>query len=71
MVSDKDSENIVDTVISLAKSLGLKTIAEGVETEQQLGLFKLKLCDEIQGYYFSKPIPADEFIALVKKGFGV
>ncbi|MBW6453816.1 MAG: EAL domain-containing protein, partial [Methyloprofundus sp.] len=65
MVSNKDSENIVDAIISLAKSLNLTTIAEGVETEQQLAMFKAKECDEIQGYYFSKPIPADEFMALM------
>jgi len=69
MISNIESENIVDAIISLAKSLNLNTIAEGVETKQQLDMFKQKNCDEIQGYYFSKPIPADEFIALIKKGF--
>lgn len=68
MAENKDSENIVDAIISLAKSLNLKTIAEGVETKQQLDMFKQKDCDEIQGYYFSKPIPADEFMALIEKG---
>jgi diguanylate cyclase (GGDEF)-like protein/PAS domain S-box-containing protein len=68
MTENKDSENIVDAIISLAKSLNLKTIAEGVETQQQLEMFKQKECDEIQGYYFSKPIPADEFMALIEKG---
>jgi len=65
MISNTESENIVDAIISLAKSLNLKTIAEGVETQQQLDMLKQKNCDEIQGYYFSKPIPADEFIALL------
>jgi EAL domain-containing protein (putative c-di-GMP-specific phosphodiesterase class I) len=51
----------------LAKSLNLKTIAEGVETGQQLAMFKQKVCDEVQGYYFSKPVPAAEFMALLKK----
>jgi diguanylate cyclase (GGDEF)-like protein/PAS domain S-box-containing protein len=68
MTNNTDSENIVDAIISLAKSLNLKTIAEGVETKQQLDMFKQKKCDGIQGYYFSKPIPADEFMALMKKG---
>ena len=67
MSENKDSENIVDAIISLAKSLNLKTIAEGVETGQQLAMFKQKECDEVQGYYFSKPIPAAEFMALLKK----
>ncbi|MDD2660917.1 MAG: EAL domain-containing protein [Methylococcales bacterium] len=69
MTSNTESENIVDAIISLAKSLNLKTIAEGVETAQQLDMLKQKNCDEIQGYYFSKPIPAGEFITLMKKGF--
>lgn len=67
MVSNKDSENIVDAIIGLAKSLNLKTIAEGVETEQQLDMFKQKHCDGIQGYYFSAPVSADKFIALVAR----
>jgi diguanylate cyclase (GGDEF)-like protein len=67
MSENKDSENIVDAIIGLAKSLNLKTIAEGVETRQQLDMFKQKECDEVQGYYFSKPIPAAEFMSLVKK----
>ncbi len=71
MSSNQDSENIVDAIISLAKSLNLKTIAEGVETKQQLDMFKQKNCDEIQGYYFSKAVPADEFMALMEKGFKV
>ncbi|MGZ8189252.1 MAG: EAL domain-containing protein, partial [Methylosarcina sp.] len=69
MLDNKESENIVDAIISLAKSLNLKTIAEGVENERQLDLFKQKKCDEIQGYYFSRPIPADEFNQLIKKKF--
>ena len=67
MVNNEDCENIVDAIISLAKSLNLKTIAEGVETKQQLAMFQQKNCDEIQGYYFSKPIPADEFMVLIDK----
>lgn len=69
MLHNKESENIVDAIISLAKSLNLKTIAEGVENELQLALFKQKKCDEIQGYYFSRPLPADEFNRLITKKF--
>ncbi|MGR9046303.1 MAG: PAS domain S-box protein [Gammaproteobacteria bacterium] len=67
MLESQESENIVDAIISLAKSLKLKTIAEGVETEQQLNMLKEKNCDEIQGFYFSKPVPADQFEALLKR----
>ncbi|MGR9051348.1 MAG: EAL domain-containing protein, partial [Gammaproteobacteria bacterium] len=68
MLDNPDSENIVDAIISLAKNLNLKTIAEGVETEAQLSVLKQKQCDEIQGYYFSKPVPAEQFGELLKKG---
>ena len=66
MLKDKESESIVDTVISLASSLGLETIAEGVETKEHMDTLKLKGCNQIQGYYFSKPIPAEQFIQLLE-----
>lgn len=51
---------IAKTIIQLAKNLQLKVIAEGVETETQYVFFHEHLCDEIQGFYFFKPMPADE-----------
>jgi EAL domain-containing protein (putative c-di-GMP-specific phosphodiesterase class I) len=68
MESNQDSENIVDAIINMARSLNLKTIAEGVENQKQLEMFKIKNCDEIQGYYFSRPIPAEQFLQLMQKG---
>lgn len=62
MVTDRDSESIVDAIISLGKSLNLKTIAEGVETVEQLDLLKQKGCNQIQGYYLSRPLPSEEFV---------
>ncbi|WP_024851046.1 EAL domain-containing protein [Hydrogenovibrio kuenenii] len=61
VVDDLDDRSIIEGMISLARSLGLKTIAEGVETKEQLAFLTEKGCDEIQGFYFSKPLPADEF----------
>lgn len=58
---NKDDEAIVSTIISMAKSLGLKTLAEGVESDQQLAFLKDHGCDEAQGYFYSKPLPASQF----------
>lgn len=68
-VSDKDKA-VTQTIIMLAKSMGLSVIAEGVETESQLEFLKERLCDEVQGYYFSKPVPADQLEKLLITGFG-
>ena len=58
---------IIKSIITLAHSLDLKVIAEGVETEQQLEILREHECDEVQGYLFSKPVPADIFTQLLKE----
>ncbi|MDD2781036.1 EAL domain-containing protein [Sulfuricurvum sp.] len=58
---DPEDKAIVAAIISMAKSLGLQTIAEGVETIGQLNYLYEQGCDEIQGYYFSKPLSKEEF----------
>jgi EAL domain-containing protein (putative c-di-GMP-specific phosphodiesterase class I) len=60
---DADDRAIVDSIINMAKGLGLTTIAEGVETIAQLKYLQKQGCDEIQGYYYAKPLPAKEFEA--------
>lgn len=61
-------EAIVSSIISLAKNLNLKVIAEGVETRAQFDILKKYHCDFIQGYLYSKPISADAFIRLLQNG---
>jgi len=58
---DKDDEVITKSMISLAKNMNLKTVAEGVETQEQKDFVFSNGCDYIQGYFYSPPIKADEF----------
>ena len=60
IAEDADDAAITIAIISLAKSLNLKVIAEGVENEGQMSFLRAHQCDEIQGYYFSKPLAVDE-----------
>jgi diguanylate cyclase (GGDEF)-like protein/PAS domain S-box-containing protein len=62
---DANDAAIVDSIIALAHNLRLSVIAEGVETAEQLDYLRLQGCDEMQGYYFSRPLPADEFARLL------
>jgi diguanylate cyclase (GGDEF)-like protein/PAS domain S-box-containing protein len=63
MNASPDGLAIVTTIISLARSLGLKVVAEGVETEEQVKMLRLLNCEEIQGYAISRPLPEDQFEA--------
>jgi PAS domain S-box-containing protein/diguanylate cyclase (GGDEF)-like protein len=66
MVEDPDTMTLVSTIISLAHSLRLKIVAEGVDSEDQAKHLRLLRCDEMQGYLFSKPLPRDELTALLE-----
>lgn len=61
ITEDPDDKAIVGAIIGMAASLGMQTIAEGVETEGQLEFLKKNGCTEVQGYYFSRPLPHDQF----------
>jgi diguanylate cyclase (GGDEF)-like protein len=66
VMSCPDDASIVRAIVSLAHSLRLKVVAEGVEAVEQLEFLKTLGCDEYQGYYFSPAVPADDFAALLQ-----
>lgn len=66
-VYDVKLRTVLENSIKLIKDLGFKIVAEGIETKEMLDLFSSLGCDYIQGYYFSKPLPVDEFMEYVKK----
>lgn len=66
MFSSHNDEVIVKTIIAMAQSLNLKVIIEGVENKKQLEFFQEHECDEIQGFFFSKPLPSEEAAKFLK-----
>jgi diguanylate cyclase (GGDEF)-like protein/PAS domain S-box-containing protein len=65
IVTDENDAAIVRSIISLGHQFKLQVIAEGVETLEQLDFLRTRGCDEIQGYYYSRPLPAEEFVMFV------
>lgn len=65
VTENSDSRAIVSSVIYLSHSLGLMTVAEGVETAEQLDFLKKEGCDQYQGFFFSRPLPSDELTRLL------
>jgi EAL domain-containing protein (putative c-di-GMP-specific phosphodiesterase class I) len=61
-----DETTIVRAIIGLGRSLNLRVIAEGVETQDQLDFLKTHQCDEAQGYFFNAPLPPQHFIKLLE-----
>jgi diguanylate cyclase (GGDEF)-like protein/PAS domain S-box-containing protein len=61
MLDDPTDLAITRAIIGLGHTLGLKVVAEGVETEQEVGILRAEGCDELQGYFFARPMPAGEF----------
>ncbi len=64
--ANKDDMLITRAIINMADGLGIRTIAEGVETKEQFDFLKLHKCHQIQGYYFSKPVAFDEIVKLLQ-----
>lgn len=67
--SNEKNDNIVISLIEMAHRLDMKVVAEGVETAEQADFLRTYGCDYIQGYYFSKPLPEDEFVKKLEENF--
>jgi EAL domain-containing protein (putative c-di-GMP-specific phosphodiesterase class I) len=67
-MSNETNAIVARAVISMGRNLQLKVIAEGVETAEQLAFLQTQGCDEGQGYYFSRPVAADQFAKLLETG---
>jgi diguanylate cyclase (GGDEF)-like protein len=68
IAEDGDDASIVTAVISMARSLKLRVVAEGVETIEQLNFLKAHQCDQAQGYYFSRPVAPPQFARILRRG---
>ncbi|MDD5300379.1 MAG: EAL domain-containing protein [Gallionella sp.] len=68
IATDPDDALITRTIIGLAHNMGMKVVAEGVETKAQMAFLTRNGCDEMQGYYYSKPLPVDAYTALLEEG---
>ncbi|MGD8811722.1 MAG: EAL domain-containing protein [Thioalkalispiraceae bacterium] len=68
-IGDNDDGTLAKTIIAMAHSMNLNVIAEGIETEHHQQFLKQHQCDELQGFLFSRPLPADEFEAYIKARF--
>ncbi|MES2206676.1 MAG: EAL domain-containing protein [Pseudomonadota bacterium] len=64
--NDKEDKALTETIINMGKNLNLTVVAEGVETQEQYDFLRGKLCDEFQGFFFSKPIDKDQFAQLLR-----
>ena len=66
--ADARNATLAKAIIQMAHDLGLVVVSEGVETEGQMAFLRAAWCDEVQGYLVSQPVPADEFVQLMRKG---
>jgi EAL domain-containing protein (putative c-di-GMP-specific phosphodiesterase class I) len=61
------AQKVIEGTVAMIKSLGVKVIAEGVETQQQADFLRKTGCDLAQGYFFARPLPSEEFEAMLKR----
>lgn len=64
LVTDRDDRAIIVAIIAMAKAVGIRIVAEGVETEEQLAFLRKEGCDEVQGFLFSRPLPVEQLMAV-------
>jgi EAL domain-containing protein (putative c-di-GMP-specific phosphodiesterase class I) len=67
IVGTSEDTGLTDAIIAMGKSLSLTVVAQGVETREQAEFLRIHACDEIQGFYFNKPLPPDEFAELLRE----
>lgn len=71
LIEEQGDMKVAATIVAVAKTLGMKTLAEGVETTEQLDFLEAEGCDTYQGYYKSHPVSAEEFVVLLKVNMSV
>ncbi len=68
IITDADDSAIVQAIITLAHTLGIRVIAEGVETPEQFAFLRAHGCDAMQGYYFSRPVAPEDIVRMLQSG---
>ncbi len=66
VILDKSNASLVRAIISMARTLGLNTIAEGVETQEQLDFLRAEGCEKVQGYFLGRPMPSEQLEDFLK-----
>jgi EAL domain-containing protein (putative c-di-GMP-specific phosphodiesterase class I) len=66
VASDADDKNLTEAIIAMGRTLSLTVVAQGVETKEQADFLRLNACDEFQGFYLNKPMPADQIAELLR-----
>jgi EAL domain-containing protein (putative c-di-GMP-specific phosphodiesterase class I) len=69
VTTNADDAALATSIILMGRSLKLRVVAEGVETESQLSFLKIMQCDEVQGYLYSPPVPAEDAVVFLRDGF--
>ncbi len=69
VATDPEDKALIEAMIAMAHGLNIKVVGEGAETREQVDFLRSRNCDAVQGYYFSKPIPADQFVDLARNQY--